>query len=158
MLRRSWGLRGYLLCLIGVGSFLVAGCSGSSEIATARVSGIVRLQGKPVEKASILFVPETGKSATGETDANGKFTLTTFANGDGAVVGKHQVAITKIELDPATAKDDYPSTLNRLPALYANPATSPLRASVEKGGKNDFTFDLNEVDAPADSNAVGGSP
>ncbi len=83
---------------LGAGMLLAlvqAGCGG-----TAEVKGRVTLDGKPVAGATILFVPEPGSSArpaTGFTDAEGNFRLTTFRPNDGAVVGAYKIVVTKSE-------------------------------------------------------------
>jgi hypothetical protein len=77
---------------------LLIGCSGSSP--TEKVSGVVTLDGTPVEAAAVTFVPDdpaTGKSAAGITDKDGKFTLTTFVGGDGALPGSYKIQVSKYE-------------------------------------------------------------
>ncbi len=39
--------------------------------------------------------------ASGTTDAQGKFRLTTFENSDGAVLGEHKVTVSKAQANPA---------------------------------------------------------
>jgi hypothetical protein len=86
--------------LIGGALFvsLFIGCSAGSP--TEKVSGIVTLDGAPVEAAAVTFVPDdpaTGKSAAGITDKDGKFTLTTNVGGDGALPGSYKIQVTKYE-------------------------------------------------------------
>ncbi len=77
------------------------GCDGGGEHGVASAGGTVTLDGKPVPDLVVTFTPQAaaggdgnpGKSATGRTDADGKFTLSTYQMGDGAVVGTHQVAV-----------------------------------------------------------------
>ena len=81
----------------------LAGCGGGDPVATYPVEGEVRLDGNPVGDrivgASVLFEPtataENGKaySARGLIDKNGHYHLTTFSPGDGAMVGRHRVAV-----------------------------------------------------------------
>lgn len=76
---------------------LVAGC-GPRTPATIPVRGVVILDGKPVEGATVGFTPTEGvRPATGSTNALGEFSLTTFAPGDGALPGQHTVTVSKIK-------------------------------------------------------------
>ena len=53
------------------------------------VHGVVLFNGKPLEGAGVTFTNSTaGVTAYGQTDAEGKFTLTTFTAGDGAAPGR----------------------------------------------------------------------
>ncbi|MGN6134450.1 MAG: carboxypeptidase-like regulatory domain-containing protein [Aureliella sp.] len=136
---------------------------------TYPVRGTVTLNGKPVEGAVVTFQPMEGKgSAVGSTDANGVYTLSTFNPSDGALAGQYKVSIAKYEggvsptssstnapgqLGPPGLPDDYaPPALtgnvsrptgpkNLLPAKYANPDSSALRATVDTG-KNEINFDM----------------
>jgi hypothetical protein len=65
------------------------GC-GQSGPATSAVSGKVVLSGKPVEGATVTFVPEKGAPAMATTDASGEFRI------DRAVRGTSRVTITKV--------------------------------------------------------------
>ena len=68
----------------------------------APVRGRVVCDGKPVNQASLIFSPvprnedatEAGKPATGFTDAEGKYVLSTHRALDGALVGQHRVTVT----------------------------------------------------------------
>ena len=84
----------YYFALVGL--LFVAGCSrGGLEL--ARVEGVVTFNGAPVAEAGVVFSPcesKLGPPASGSTDSEGRFTLVT-ANGPGAVIGDHQVAISK---------------------------------------------------------------
>ena len=73
-----------LLCVV------VAGCGGSNVVP---VSGTLTYKGKPVTNAFINFVPETGRPSMGETDQNGRFTLTYDPQTKGAQRGKHRVFV-----------------------------------------------------------------
>lgn len=65
---------------------------------TASVSGTVTKDGKPVSGGTITFAPKgeegkaSGKPATGEVQSDGTYTLTTYDDGDGAVIGTHEVS------------------------------------------------------------------
>lgn len=78
---------------------LMTGCS-KSPFDLAPVHGKVTIDGKPVPAGRVMFAPiakgesrEVGKPAFGTLQPDGTFTLTTFEEGDGAVVGEHWVTI-----------------------------------------------------------------
>ncbi|MCA9128431.1 MAG: hypothetical protein KDB22_15195 [Planctomycetales bacterium] len=76
---------------------IVAGC-GESGPKTYKVVGTVSLDGTPVERATVTFIPDdmaNGKPAVGQTNAAGEFALTTTQSGDGAVAGAYKVMVTK---------------------------------------------------------------
>lgn len=87
----------YLGMLIGL-----SGCGDSlKEFPCAEVSGVVLCEGQPVRGAQVYFSPKaTGKSAeVGKpgfswTDEAGRFVLSTYGDGDGAVVGPHIIRVT----------------------------------------------------------------
>jgi hypothetical protein len=77
---------------------LVAGCGGSK---LGRVKGRITCNGKPFYPSAIVFSPvpageadrESGKAAWGSPDEQGRYVLTTYSHGDGALIGKHRVTI-----------------------------------------------------------------
>jgi len=118
------------------------------------VAGVVTYKGLPVPDAQVTFSPQgAGQAAFGRTDAEGKYSLTTFESGDGATVGRYKVAVTKFETPDASAvptgdayvppegrktpKAAKPKSL--LPAKYASPQTSDLQAEVKAEAT---TFDI----------------
>jgi hypothetical protein len=109
------------------------GCGDSGEHGVASAGGTVTLDGKPVPDLVVTFTPQAGaaggnpgKSATGRTDAAGKFTLSTYKVGDGAIVGSHQVAVS---LDGPN-----PTPPGKVPDNYVLEV---------KPGKNDFEIKLS---------------
>jgi hypothetical protein len=144
-----------LLVLAGI-----TGC-GSTNPATVPVSGVVTYQGEPVVGAQVSFMAEgAARAASGQTDAEGKFQLSTYGTNDGAVVGSHTVTITKAtdeNVGGAGMSPDDPdggyaaamaqaaqqsTTKSALPAKYGNPKESGLTAEVTEAGPNEFTFTL----------------
>jgi hypothetical protein len=97
------------LLVFVTGALFLASCGPANM---ARVSGRVTCRGKPVAEAVITFSPmpknegdrESGKAAAGSTDADGKYVLTTFRQGDGALIGNHRVSITLDEHDHSGCK------------------------------------------------------
>lgn len=141
------GAKGASLGCLGIwvfAYFLVfsIGCTAGHPT-TYPVTGEVLYDGQPVEGASVVFTSD-GPPAHGTTDAQGKFTLRTFAAGDGATLGEHRVTITKNVAQPSAPDDPYPVTKNVLPAKYAKPDTSNLTANVTTDGDNTFRFELKD--------------
>jgi hypothetical protein len=139
-----------------------AGCAGEKRWErpkVVRASGVVRYQGKPLEGAQVTFTHTTTTiSALGHTDAEGRFTLTTFELDDGAVPGKHQVAVSKVQLvGRAAASTDRavrektvpvrrasapPEWRWLIPTRYGNPDTSGLTAEVPESGTTEIVLEL----------------
>ena len=138
---------------------LAVGC-GKRGPEIAPVEGMVTFQDKPLASANVMFTPkEGGRPATGTTDEQGQFQLTTFQKSDGAIVGEYDVIITKIA--PATANPAFngspndpkglrtPSFLDAQPAVrkslipdrYGKPQISGLSAKVVSG-RNTLAFRL----------------
>lgn len=138
-------LPGLVVCALLAGT--LGGCS-SSEYKTAPARGKVTRDGQPVKGGSVMFRPTStdsakggavGKSAAATVTDDGSFVLTTYASGDGAVVGKHQVSYSPPEMpfDSEKAKPgDAPP-----PSPYAG--LVPKAKEVEiKAGQNDITIEL----------------
>ena len=147
------------VCVIALAaSFLAAGCnSGPRHPPTYPVSGTVMQEGKPLAGATVVFVPAEGavgqEAATGVTDAEGRFKLTTYSADDGANAGDYQIKVSKFDGKAPTkeeqesyisyeeeqkmqfAADEKPTppSKNLLKAKYANEATSGFTFSVKKG-------------------------
>lgn len=111
------------------------------------VSGVVTLDGKPLAGAAITFMPvEGGCFGLGYTNENGEFTIGTFADTDGALVGVHRISIMPDIISPAAMgrtlggeeEMDRRGESNRvlksrIPEKYASHDTSGLRVDVKKG-------------------------
>jgi hypothetical protein len=69
-------IRILLACVLVAFSVILTGC-GEEKLDTSYVEGVVTLNDKPVEGAKVFFSPvdpQVGISATGKTDAAGKYT------------------------------------------------------------------------------------
>jgi hypothetical protein len=156
-------LHALLFSLVSISwvSFM-AGC-GEPSIGTVPVTGTVKVDGQPMEGVSITFHPDgSGRAASGKSDAQGNFKLTTIIAGDGALPGKYKVSASKHE----NPSDDLPKDVdpndpksmdaiygkldtkkkvkskNLLAPMYENPAGSGLAGEVSASGKNHFDFEL----------------
>ncbi len=145
-----------LAAAITLGLVVVAGCGTNAPKRegppTYPVSGTVTQAGTSVTDATVRFESADGsKGATGRTDAQGEYTLSTFAAGDGALAGDYRVTIVKMEGDGAQAvSEDDPNYTgaeeevemkNVLPEKYSNAETSDLTATVTEG-TNTLDFPL----------------
>ena len=139
--KKSW-------CIIAVAILSVSGCSGSNLPPVGQVGGVVTLDGQPLTKGQVEFVPDNskgtkGRMAVGLIGADGRFKLTSFKPGDGALVGFHKVVIICEEEMPAFDPKTPPAPPKSLiPIRYTDANTSGLTAEVKSAGKNDFTFAL----------------
>ncbi|QDT25331.1 carboxypeptidase-like regulatory domain-containing protein [Gimesia panareensis] len=127
---------------------LLAGCGGGTGDApeTAQVKGIVTMSGNPVPGATVVFIPESGPSAMGMTDATGAYTLKT-GKSTGAVTGQHKVTISVssgvIPMPGTEEAKQAEKTKSVIPPDYGNPQKSGLSANVSAGGENVIDFNLN---------------
>ena len=122
---------------------LQTGCGGVKPVP---VSGGVTLDGKPVADAGVLFCPvATGPSASGATDANGKFHLTT-TNTAGVLPGRYGITIIKKEVSGVGEFGVVGPQGRRvkwiIPQKYAKVETSGLQATVNSDN-TEFTFALS---------------
>ena len=134
-------------------AMLLCGCGGPKNPPTFPLSGI---DGKPLTEATVSFIPSDGQSpANGTTDGSGRFTLTTFSQGDGAMQGNYRVTVMKFEKAEGaevadTSDDNYdPNAVskppqNRVNKKYASAQTSGLTATVLAGPENSFEFNLEK--------------
>jgi len=126
----------------------LSGCGGPATPPTARVGGIVTLDGQPLSSGSVRFVPDrskgtTGRMAVGVIGSDGRFTLTSFKPGDGSLVGFHKVAIIcEGEAPPFDPKIPPPPPKSLIPIRYTDDKTSGITAEVKSGTKHDFEFKL----------------
>ena len=126
-----------MLCLVAL-----LGC-GPSGPTMVPVSGVVTLDGVPVEGANVIFTSmEGGKMADGRTDAQGKFTLTTQdqESTPGVLEGEHFVTVdgsrvvnAKVGEDGTSVDATSPKIEWFLPQKYVRRDTSGLTQKVAKG-------------------------
>ena len=131
----------------------------------AKVSGVVKYKGGPVDGATVTMVFESGTS-TGTTDKEGKFTMTTGGR-EGTPIGKAKmVTVSKVSGGAAPSSggalkpEDMGKmmqemmkggkkgpmsnqTKNELPEKY-NPATGGLEADIPASGVSDLLYDLKD--------------
>ena len=134
----------FRFAVIALTAFCVS-CGSRSSVVP--VSGVVKLDGKPLANAYIAFQPVAtagekppGPGSYGNTDDNGAYTLRVMDNdAPGAVIGNHRVEINlKVESDDRDPKSRPPA--KTLPPRYNK--QSELQFKVEPGGSTAANFDL----------------
>jgi hypothetical protein len=137
----------------------LAGCGGAGDrLPREPISGTVTFNGQPLKSGSIQFMPAQTKEgvATGGMITDGWFDVPRDA---GPVPGNYQVMIfatgdTPAAADPGPGEPAGPGIKSAIPqkTARARPTTgliplrynlkSELKAEVEAGGRNIYTFDL----------------
>ncbi len=99
---------------------LVVGCGG--DVNVADVSGVVTLDGKPLDNAIVTFSPEEGgPSGIGRTDEKGFYEL--YRRGQpGAPIGTHKVMVTSVQKNTETAPSAPPAEMTSDSAEYMEQA------------------------------------
>jgi hypothetical protein len=126
-------------------ALVVAGC-GPKGPDVQFVEGVVTLDGKPLDGATVTFavVDKTGIPAAGKTDAEGRFRLNATQGkkyGKGTVMGDYVVTVQKLFWPEGATEPDHIT-----PLVYENSKDSPLRATIVKG-RNTFEFALTSKPA-----------
>jgi hypothetical protein len=114
------------------------GC-GAGGVRFVPVTGKVTMDGKPLAKVGVTFIPQAkpgseiaGDVSSGVTDDNGEYKLTAFVKGgekEGAQVGKHKVTITQKDV---RGEGDRQIIREKIPKKYNIETT--LSADVKAGG------------------------
>ena len=122
--------RRFAVALSTLGLLIVAGCWSDDGLAQRYpVSGTVSYKGKPLEKGTITFVPESpdGRGASGDIE-NGAFKLTTNTPGDGAFAGKYTVTVVDVLVDKAKAEAATKKLAEKAKVQYSGAMMDPVRA------------------------------
>ena len=138
------------LCLLALLT-AAAGCGSSKPYDLAPVSGRVTLDGKPLANARVTFQPQhdpkagalSGPESFGETDSDGRYSLTTVFQEAGATVGKSRVMVTTVKYEPVPGNADAVRTIGKelVPNKYYTDK-APLYFDVPGGGSAAANFDL----------------
>lgn len=128
--------------LVGCALFIpvLAGCSAEKE--HGHVTGVVKINGEPVEHAAVTFMPEGGgRSAFAETGPDGSYELKYTPGVNGAKLGTNLVTISTY-VEPTLDDNDKvvdPGKPERFPPEYN--LNSSQKVEVEPG-ENVFDFDV----------------
>jgi hypothetical protein len=133
---------------------LLAGCGGKAPPPPiVIVEGVVRLDGKPLNKAQVRFIPliDHGPEyvASGVTDESGRFKLTCKGQ-PGACACQNRVLVTEADIPPHLQGEAAQLELARyfqalggrpIPLKYGDLTQSPLAIDV-KPEQKDYALDL----------------
>ncbi len=148
--KRSVAKTRLLACTLAIAAAMlpmISGCSGGKAAweKTHPVSGIITYKGKPIVDAELSFFPEDktfpdtvrpkAKSAEG-----GKFTVWTYAQGDGAPEGSYKVTVIHNEV--AVSKDTIVAKPNDLPAKYSRLDATDIVVKIVAGQNEIPTIEL----------------
>ncbi|MCL2006192.1 MAG: carboxypeptidase-like regulatory domain-containing protein [Planctomycetaceae bacterium] len=163
----------FIPILLVLSILVFAGCN-NPDARFARVEGTITYNGEAVEGAIVTFAPvdEIGEAASGLTDANGRYTMTTAGAhnaGSGVVPAEYTILVTKTVSSQVTDPDElanqrgeitYEELQQRLrakggsttvvtrqemlPQKYGRPNLSTLTATVNSGRNSPFNFDLTD--------------
>jgi hypothetical protein len=121
------------------GLTLASGCGADPGLMP--VDGTVTLDGRPVRGMIVTFAPQgenAGTGSLGYVDDQGRFTLTDARGETGIYVGTYRISFYPALKKGMTADDPAgvvaaPQAAG-LPAIYLDPANSPVLATVSAGG------------------------
>jgi hypothetical protein len=130
-----------------------SGCSKAEPPAIVPAHGVVLVNGAPLSKAQVRFIPMIGFGpeyiATGVTDDEGNFEL--MCQGQpGACAAEHAVTVSETDIPPQFKGEDaqaelagYLKTLkNRpIPKNYATPVQTPLKVIVT-AAQSEYNLEL----------------
>lgn len=114
---RRWVSCCFVMLVLVLMASGLPGCGRGGRIPAVPAGGTVSFRNRPLETGTITFVPASGRPAHGEIE-NGRFTMTTYSPGDGAVPGKHRVGVAS----------------EAIPERYSVPTSSGLVLDVPPGG------------------------
>jgi hypothetical protein len=132
---------------------LLAGCGKAPPPPIVEVEGVVRLDGKPLNRAQVRFLPmiDYGPEyvASGVTDEAGRFKLTCKGQ-PGACSGENRVIVTEADIPRHLQGEGSQAELARyfqslggrpIPAKYSDLTQSTLSVIV-KADQKDYSLDL----------------
>ncbi len=142
-------------CFVAVFLFALmpaAGCGKKSNAVSVQpVSGQVLYAGEPAAGVQVYFmpldapaIPQIPANPRGVTGPDGRFTLTTFTEGDGAAIGTYQIALMWPRVTKGARSE---SEEDRLLGWYGG-VHSKLRAEVKEGENTIPPIRLSAVSYP----------
>ncbi|AMV19183.1 hypothetical protein [Planctomyces sp. SH-PL14] len=154
-----------VICSSALSALILVGCGrGGGELSGTReptfpASGVVTYKGEPVPDATV-GARSTGTknivASSGRTDSSGRFSLSTYQPGDGAIAGQHQFTVTKAVtegddpsyFDPSSPNYGKPApkttTKYLVPQKYSSFDTSGLSGEVKDSGSAEIKLELKD--------------
>jgi len=149
--------------VVAAGLSFCPGCGEPKpEVPTTYLVSIkIAYGGQPVEGASVTLVPQaqSGRGASGVTDANGVAKMGLPGLAEGAAPGKYWVTVSKVEggqSDPNMSAEEFykqqssdadagpASPTHLLPTKYLSAQSSGLECEVKEQQDQLFEFDLTD--------------
>ncbi len=130
--------RRLLAALLAAGGLMAAGCDGGTPL-TAPTKGVVELDGMPLSSGTIRFIPKGGRSGHGIIQSDGTFSVSTFEDGDGALIGPNNISVVSWEGSGGDGLHGDPGaapTKSLIPAEFNKPHSSGLKCEVVEGENN----------------------
>lgn len=129
--------------ILGAVALILAGCAdeGPARKATYPVTGEVLVDGKPASQVQVILHDLNGMDeqqptiSSTFTDDAGKFSVSTYEQGDGAPEGEYAVTFFWGQLNLVSMQYGGPDKLKN---KYDDPKTTPFRIKVEKGKPADM--------------------
>lgn len=121
---------------------LLAGCGPTNELPPCYpVRGQVLQAGKPLADAIVMLHPvsvavEVRQKPVAYSDAEGRFSLTTYDSADGAPAGDYAVTV-ELRAPRMVGEEAVRDGRNLLPVRYSKPETSTLTCTIATG-ENDI--------------------
>ncbi len=117
---------------------ITVGCSpqGPPRTPTFPITGQVYVDGQPAAELAVFFTNANGVDkeqptfSTANTDAEGKFEVSTYESGDGIPEGTYAVTFMWGQVNLMTMSYGGPDKLND---RYSNPETSTFKVTVKRG-------------------------
>ncbi len=122
---------------------ITVGCSPQAppRTPTYPVTGQVYVDGQPAADLAVFFTSDNGVDkdhptfSTANTDAEGRFTVSTYETGDGIPEGTYAVTFLWGQMNLMTMSYGGP---DKLDGRYSKPETSTFKVTVKKGQPADM--------------------
>jgi hypothetical protein len=104
---------------------------------TVKASGTLQTSdGEPLRFVRVVLHPKDqgGVEAFGDVDEKGKFVLTTYKVGDGAVPGNYTVTVDPNQYRTTTGSPAKSEDAARVPARYLEEKTSKMTVEIKAAG------------------------
>jgi len=88
-----------LFLIVALAFLQFVGCYRSAGPELAPVTGTVTLDGKPLDRATVMFQPASGRPSFGTTDKDGKYAMRYTIERLGVMPGTSTVSITSVVED-----------------------------------------------------------
>jgi len=119
---------------------LLVGCN-SQALPAGKVRGTVTLDGEPLRHGAVFSSSPAGRGAAGAIQSDGTFALQTDESIDGAVEGRHLLAVVAYKEDAVDIGPEDSRTLV-IPERYTSPHTSGLSVDVVAGKEQNIVLNL----------------